>query len=67
MNAQRIETIRIEYRLPAQFHNQLVAWQSDERSQFPIDRAHQDRKNAAEFKAKSTAGRIVRRPRPLVS
>jgi hypothetical protein len=61
MNIQKTEIIRLEYRLPAGFGNQFSGWQRDERDQFPEDRAHQNQKNNAEFKAKSVAGLITRR------
>lgn len=58
-----MDKVRIEYRLPADVHNQFQGWQRDERCRFPDDRSMQASRNQAEFAEKAAAGRLVRRPR----
>lgn len=58
---QKPERVRIEYRLPADTHNQFQSWQCDERGdQYPND-PMQVQRNRAEFAAKAAAGLIKRR------
>lgn len=57
----QVESIKLEYRLPAEMHNQFQPWQRSEWTQFPEDRAEQERRNRAEFAEKARAGRIARR------
>lgn len=57
------ERIKLVYQLPADPHNQFIGWQRNDTDRFPADRAEQERRNRAEFAAKSAAGLIRRRPR----
>jgi hypothetical protein len=57
------ETVRLVYQLPADPHNQFAGWQRNDSDRFPEDRAEQERRNRAEFAARSAAHLITRRPR----
>lgn len=57
------DRVRLEYRLPAETHNQFEGWQPNGLDRFPEDRAEQQRRNRDELAVKAKAGLIIRRKR----
>ncbi len=55
---QSIESIRIQYQLPADSHNPLGTWQPNESTRFADDRARVEQQNRRELLAQ---GGMIRR------